>query len=352
MFTILLLECVRQFKGERTLSAIYHLFSGKRSAQTLQDAHMYSLTNYFGILKSLRRNVFDKQTEILRDKQLIVVNDKGFPFLTHYGTEYLRNYLNQHNLSSFNGLKYERMSHTFLLRLQLFIQTVSNMEKGINSFIPITDDQETQQWVKLIYVRNRNKLDSWLEGLYKELYTFLINLSDNEAEIFVDRLTGYQKIGLSKEQMARKFNLSYEDVELELIKLTHQLIRHIGEHIENNPFLSNFVQIETDTTFITNSAAYTYQLYNKGYGIEEIVRIRNLKESTIQDHLVEIAYVDPNFNVNLFLSKVQYDQILKIINEHDTKKLKLIKQLAGNDVDYFQIRLVIATQNLPSERKS
>ncbi|MEH7462882.1 recombinase RecQ, partial [Bacillus thuringiensis] len=34
------LYCLKQLKGERTVSSIYHLLKGKRSSQTFQDGNM------------------------------------------------------------------------------------------------------------------------------------------------------------------------------------------------------------------------------------------------------------------------------------------------------------------------
>jgi uncharacterized protein YpbB len=57
----ILLYCLKQLNGERTIYSIYHLLNGKKSSQTLQDAHLFSLKRYFGILESLTRESFDER---------------------------------------------------------------------------------------------------------------------------------------------------------------------------------------------------------------------------------------------------------------------------------------------------
>nr|WP_305142679.1 hypothetical protein [Geobacillus thermoleovorans] len=51
--SFLLAHCLRRFNGERTLAAVYHLFSGKKSAQTLQDSKWFQLEPLFGTWKNV-----------------------------------------------------------------------------------------------------------------------------------------------------------------------------------------------------------------------------------------------------------------------------------------------------------
>jgi uncharacterized protein YpbB len=75
--------------------------------------------------------------------------------------------------------------------------------------------------------------------------------------------------------------------------------------------------------------------------VEQISRIRNLKRSTIEDHIVEIALHIKNFDLAAYVPKDKEKRILEAAKETSAKKLKLIREYA-EDASYFEIRLVLA----------
>nr|WP_281384380.1 helix-turn-helix domain-containing protein [Listeria portnoyi] len=87
---------------------------------------------------------------------------------------------------------------------------------------------------------------------------------------------------------------------------------------------------------LTSSARKTWQLAEQGVLFENMAAIRRLKESTIQDHIVEIAATIPGFNV---LSWVD-SEMIAAISQQQWRSLKDIKQ-AFPALDYFQIRLAL-----------
>lgn len=341
MFTLIVLDCVTKLKEERSASAIYHLVTGKRSSQTLQDAHNYQLTDYFGILKNLNRESFNDKINNLKKDKFLELDSSGIASVTVSGNDYMNKYMVATD-TPFKGLKYDRIHTIFLKRLQLFIQTITNISSENPSFIAITDDVPIQQWVKKLYKQNRDNLRIWIDGIYQELNDFLNKLDDMDASIFVDRLTGYKKVGLSKEQLAKKHEISVLDVELVIVKITHMLISYLIANRESSPFLFEFTNNLFNHMFITDSTAKTYRLMNKGFSIPTIAKMRQLKESTIQDHIVEIAYIDDHFNIEAYVNKNDVLEIVNVTNRLKTNKLKLIKTKLNNKYSYFQIRLVLA----------
>jgi uncharacterized protein YpbB len=49
------LYCLKQIKDERSIYSLFHLFQGKKSSQTIQDAHLYKLTPFFRALPFITR---------------------------------------------------------------------------------------------------------------------------------------------------------------------------------------------------------------------------------------------------------------------------------------------------------
>ncbi|WP_182916973.1 helix-turn-helix domain-containing protein [Bacillus sp. PK3_68] len=75
--------------------------------------------------------------------------------------------------------------------------------------------------------------------------------------------------------------------------------------------------------------------------IEEISTHRRLKQSTVEDHVVELAFNYPGFSIRPFVDKATEEQVLKAAAVLSNKRIKPIKERLP-DVSYFQIRLVLA----------
>ncbi|MDL4840767.1 helix-turn-helix domain-containing protein [Aquibacillus rhizosphaerae] len=342
MFSLIILECMIKLRAERSVTSIYHLIIGKRSSQTLQDVYLYKLTSYFGILKSLNRKEFDTHIEELVTEGLFSIDNDGLATISSKGRSYYERNQEDFQLKDFNGLNYDRISENFQLRMQLLIQTITNRKLNNSTFIAITDNKQVQQWVKQTYFIHRNQLEHLLSGLYNELLLFLNGLTDKEASLFVHRLTGYEKIGLSKNQLAIKYDMTKTDVELNLVLINHKLLNDLLQDNSTYNYLSIFLKGLNDTYFITDTAAQTYQLLIRGYSIDQISKNRRLKVSTIEDHVVEIAYIDDKFSIRPFLSEHEEKEIVVAVETVNSKRLKKIKTSLNDKYSYFQIRLVLA----------
>ncbi|WP_138416897.1 helix-turn-helix domain-containing protein [Aquibacillus sediminis] len=353
MFITVLLDCIRKINSERSISSIYHLLTGKRSAQTLQDAHLYQLENYFGIYKTITRDELASVIKQLERQKCIESNQNAETAqISVVGKGLLDDASIFLELTGFNGMKYENISSHLEQRLLLLIQTITNIEARNNRFVAIVEDVGTQQFVKEIYNTMKNRRREWLRGLFKEIHSFLRTIPQNQASIFVDRLTGYDQFGLSKEQLAQKYQVSKHDIAVTLQLIIHKLLTFLLNETKNSLYLSTLIKDYVEQTFITNSAAETLNLFQRGYNLEQIMSIRKLKESTIHDHLVEIAYADADFNIEPFVTKDSFVEIARVIDELDSRKLKVIKQHLNENYSYFQIRLVMAAMQSHHKRGS
>ena len=88
----------------------------------------------------------------------------------------------------------------------------------------------------------------------------------------------------------------------------------------------------------------TYNLYKQGKSISEISTERSIKSYTIEGHILDIWEKDDDAVIDLEyadLSEEKRTEILKVIKVVGTDKLRPIKDLVGNNITYFQIRLTI-----------
>ncbi|WP_249871892.1 helix-turn-helix domain-containing protein [Oceanobacillus saliphilus] len=344
IFDGIILTCVSNLNGERTASSIYHLVKGKKSIQTIQDAHIYQLDKFYGIHSHLTKERFNKNLSALVTAGLLkpVGTKDGVFQLTTHAVNWLDNHREQLKIDYFHGLTYNGTANSFFLRLLLLIQTLTNTKMDHYHFIPVTDNYHVERWVKQVYRKINNNQEKALESLYIELYSILKKLPDKDASVFVDRLTGYQNYGLSTNQLSDKYNLSADDVHLILTGVIHYLLSTIQEKEGNYPILSYIVKDLDKAVQITHSASITSELLSKNYTIEQISAMRNLKINTIYDHIVELALYEANFQVDEYISQEEQEEVLTVLNNVNSYKLKDIKNSVNTNISYFQIRLVLA----------
>ncbi|MBP1969638.1 uncharacterized protein YpbB [Virgibacillus natechei] len=338
----IILYCSSQIGTERTGASIYHLLNGKKSIQTVQDAHVYNLTSFYGVHKRLSQQRFNA---IIRELMTYDRLQKTSTTLIYTPTIAGEDWLHKHKpnlpFNYYNGLKYHDTGTIFLDRLTLLIQTLTNSKMNYFTFIPVIDKLPIENWVKSFYIKMKPHEPKLLPVIYKELHILLQNLSDQEAELFIDRLTGFKNYGMSITQLADTYKFSPDDVQLMLVAITHRMFETI-ENNNNFPILGLVIKDLVNTTLLTNSAATTYNLLQKKHSIDEISRIRNLKSNTIYDHIVEIALYDVDFSIINYVSEESQLDITNAVTEANSYKLRDIMQLVDEEISYFQIRLVLA----------
>lgn len=345
LFRNVILYCHEKIKTERTINSIFHLLTGRRSVQTVQDSHLYQLQNFYGIYKHLEKATYEQVIADLRMSEYIAVEseEENTYTLTKKGKDFLRQVEPTIPFHYFSGAAFARQDEAFYNRLLLMIQVISNRLVDNKTYIPVIDNHVTAQWVKVEYTNVRENIHSYKDQLYFELKSLLSKMPQLLAEIFVDQLTAYKAYGLSVSQLTAKYKLTKESIHLLNTAIIHYMMQEITFKKSNYTVLSRYIpQVEQEKQ-LTNSADITHTYVKQGMSIEEIAEQRNLKLNTIQDHIVEIAYHDPYFAIDSFVTKEMENDIKQAIHRAKSSKLKDIKQFTAEEVNYFEIKLVMST---------
>lgn len=344
LFDVLILICCERMNEERTASAIFHLLTGRRSTQTVQDAHIFHLTNFYGIHPSINKNQFDVKVKELCRLRLIEYKQPNTIKILPKGISFIRKQEEGLPITYFRGLKHFETAKVFYERILILIQVLTNKKMRYSSYIPVVDKTSVLNWLKQQLYRSIQPVEEQLQTIHVELNLLLKHVSSTEAELFVDRLTGYKSYGLSVQQLASTYKMDFDDVSLLLVAITHRLLSLILADFATYPFLSLIIKDLSTNGFITKSADYTNQLVKKQFSIEKVAQIRRLKISTICDHLVEIALYDPTFPIKNYVGTSVQQQILLAIKKTNSMKLKVIKEHVNPNISYFQIRLTLAAK--------
>lgn len=338
----LIVHCLERLNGERTVFSIYHLLRGKKSSQTIQDAHLFGLTKYFGVYPLFTRELLEKIIKHCLDHEGITLLKQDCFLLTPTGKNRLQEYCSKLPEPFYlNGWKYHQIDLQFWERLSLMVQVTSNFIASNTRYIPIQKKKETHKWIKTFLKEcevPRNRLGN---KLHSEILRIFQMAEQIDPSVLIFRLTGYNKIGLTAGQTAERLKMEPFQYQLEFLNILHYLIRSATDHADDFPLLSAIIDNRKQNQMLTNSTQKTYDLLQNGYTIEEIARIRDLKKNTIEDHIVEIALKIDNFPIDPYIEKELQEKILGAAQQTASRQLKLIRSKV-EAAEYFKIRLVLA----------
>lgn len=326
--------------GERTIYSLYHLFQGKRSSQTIQDAHLFRITPFFHSLPSITRSWLENTVEGLIKNGLAEEIAETKVILTAKGKEMLEQQLAIEPLPvCLNGWKYHQITDVFWERLTLLIQVCSNLVNREKNFIPVRNKKDTLTWVKKYISQQKEDRYQLAENLYHELVISLDN-QNTRPELIVVRLTGFGKIGLTPLQAAEMAGLESARYYFEFLNGLHAMFDRILEEPASYPLLAGLIKQPDKEVPLTLSTEKTYRLLQKGYSIEEIAAARKLKESTIEDHIVEIVLSVKDFCIDSYIAPEKQQRIMQAARKISARQLKQIKERV-QDATYFEIRLAL-----------
>ncbi|WML45150.1 helix-turn-helix domain-containing protein [Neobacillus sp. PS3-40] len=338
----IILFCLKKLNGERTIYSIYHLLKGKKSSQTIQDAHLFGLIRFFRIYEPLTRETLEEVIQnALEHKWISPCEGQRF-LLTNLGEEKINLFRENHTDPIYiNGWQFNSVAQQFWERLTMLIQVVSNLVFQETHYIPIQKNKTVHIWLKS-FLKN-NQLDRILLGktIFSELLDCLEDTNEFDPSVIIFRLTGYKRIGLTSLQTAEKLGMEFSSYHIAFQNVLHYLIQQVKTDINRYPVLSFLLVDIKENSLLTNSSQITFDLVQKGCSIEEIAKRRHLKTSTIEDHIVEIALKIEEFSIDPFIDYGIQKKIISVARKSATKQLKLIRS-SVDSANYFEIRLVLA----------
>ena len=206
--------------------------------------------------------------------------------------------------------------------------------------MPIQRKAENLIWIKHFLKQNKLSRENLGLQLYSELIVILESDATIEPGLLVQRLSGYRSIGLTEVQAAKIWKMDPTYYHYQFLNILHFIMGQIEENKLQFPILVQFLDQSKETN-LTHSTEKTYSLLKQGYSVTDIMSIRRLKKSTIEDHLVELALHNKEFSIDPYISIEKQQQIQRAAKKLNSKQLKHIYHEVKN-ADYFEIRLVLA----------
>ncbi|WP_312098616.1 helix-turn-helix domain-containing protein [Niallia sp.] len=338
---IIILNFLYKMNGERTIYSILHILNGKKSSQTIQDIHIFQLTSFFQSFPTFTREQLDEIIYGLYKEGWLEKAGDNHYYINDARKVELENLLKKNPFPNYlNGWRFHALTGPFWKRLSLFIQVASHLSENSIRYIPVQRNPVTQLWLKETLQTITFERSEINNQLYQEIVKCLEEIEINPA-ILINRLTGLQQIGLTADQAASELKMDPSFFQLSFLAILHFMMERILSNKGEYPLLGQMIKDRKKSYTLTESTTKTFGFIQKGFSIEEIVHLRNLKQSTIEDHIIEILLNVPEFPVHHLVGKEKIIRIKNSMEQSSSKSLKVIKQQLV-DVSYFEIRVVMA----------
>lgn len=342
----LYLTLMGQFNGDRSPSAVFHLLKGKRTSQTIQDGFTYGVHPFFKSFPYVSRDNFDKDLKVFQVQGWVEESGVNQCELTRRGKEALEQFRETYDVpQGLNGWQVEGQIDLFWPRLTLMVQTLSHLLVDKKNFLTLTSDPVVLQWGKQFFLSSPYSRKDLANRLYEDLHRFLETRPEQQQTLFVHRLSGYQKEGVTFDQLSFYFNKEKEELLVTFKAALDACVTQVMQAPEDFSILSKLINSVTKTT-MTHSAQETYEWFKRGLSLDAIATKRGLKLSTIHDHIVEIARLNPSRIPEELLPEEIRLAILAVLQTNPSRRLSELKKQLPDSCTYFHIRLALVSEEV------
>ncbi|MGM0124501.1 hypothetical protein IGI37_001879 [Enterococcus sp. AZ194] len=314
-------------------TTLYHLLRGRRTNSVLVYGFFHEILPFLGAFPTLNEEAFFAELKKCCQKRLLKERAGEYQ-LTDKGRKTI-----EKQLVEFPGIDYFSFGKTGQKNWRLIkfvVQVISYLSYEENTYVPIENSpyytQHVKNWLRGQEKQNiptqlRDELSQLLRGLTKSQSDFLANqFSGNQ----VSGAVAYQL--LPEEVQQFPYSQLFED------EAIHLFFTQLKQYPHSKLYL--LVKDGLKQNY-NQSARQTIRLFLQGATTEQVMAVRHLKKSTINDHLIEWAILDEAFPFQQFIPK-EIDEFLMGVDcpilELEYSQLNEQKPLAYEWFRLFQIR--------------
>ena len=319
------------------MNSVFHIISGKRTVSVLMQAMRMDLEPYFSLFPKLQLPFFEERIKILIDLNLL---DSQYQ-LTANGAQNKTAYFTTHTRpNKKERLKYQAILSLFKARSLFLTQVLSERAHSNKKYYPIQPRLLEQRWLKTFLKEHNLAETSRSHAFGEEWLRILAEPEIGDPTIFVEQIEGYHKTKLTNNQISDKYESDTTEVYVKLQQDWIQILVIIQDNTETYPLFSALLdELIKGAGLCSESARETYHVWAEGHAIAQISDRRKLKQSTINDHLTEMAILYATFPYGDFLSEAQLAYVDSKIAEGKSLDYQAIQQTFP-DISFFQSRLM------------
>lgn len=329
-------------KNDVTRSAqVYNILQGKRTGSTLYQALINHYLPFYGLYPDWQRSEFDSLVSRYESAGLIKDIGKKEYQLLDKGKKACSSYFEEHHYPKYlNNIRYSKLFPSFWAIIQLLTQIFSEKSYDNKFYNPIIQNLEYQyfakKWLKIA------EQEGWTSSqFYREWVTLLSHMENEEADLIAQLLTGHDWIGKTRDQVRKERNLEAEEFNLYLQEIWHRVFDWIRN---NDKQVSIFYDVLSRVDWasrkgLSQTTWTTFTYIMKNYSIQKIAKIRNIKENTVGDHVIEIGIVLPDFPLQKLVPQSNQKIIQQFIEDHPEKRYRDFQDLY-TDIPFYEYRFM------------
>lgn len=323
-------------------STLYHLLKGKRTTSVLLYGFLYDNLRFFQLTPELTERQFNKMLNQLLEQKLLQLDGGSEAQITDQGLQMFRQttYFYEH----LDNYRFGKTDVAIWRLLQFTVQVVSHLSYTDKKYIPLEQSPLYQQQVKSL-IRSLPKAQL-IKALKQEWQQIFSSLSKKQANFFVRQFSGYHTIGKTSAQLLEPELNNFERF-LTVKDALHQLLVLILSLEENSLLRKLILPYMKQNENQSMNETSQYLQYN--HSLDELAKQRNLKKSTVQDHLLELALAR-DFPFEQYLSEESEIFLNKLVTPYQNWVYQVEKQKQPQ-LDYFEFRLY-QIKKLKEEREA
>lgn len=322
-------------KQPRKATVLRQILTNKRTGSTLFWGLRYHYLNYLNAVPRLDIKKFDDTINDLTAQNWLRLSAQGLQ-LTAQGQEAIETHQTPYSFAEHPELNQKFDYQLWQAILLLMIQVSSEYRYHNSNYYVANQNLKAQflikSWLQV------NDFETLATEVSECLSQFLDQCDPAKADLFTAKLVGHSRNGLSDVQIAAQLEISPLEISWTWRDLALQFAAFIQAH--SSLKISQLVQIAALPGALTPTIHQTAVLFNEGKTVDQIIQIRRLQRSTIEEHLQVLAIFQSDFPYEKILTRSDLETLAMIYDEINVDQWRYAElQQQGIEISFLKFRL-------------
>lgn len=338
---LFILNCLPGDKDIRK-NQLFHILTGKRTASNLYHAKEQGLLPIFGLKEKLSKKEYDSLFLFWLQQGLVIYDQDESYHVTLKGKQLSQKAaLNFPYPKNITTGRFGQAVPLFWMRLQLLVQVISHRAYASERYTPIVKDRSVQIWVKR-WLSSQSREKEMNLSLGEEMLTVLNQMDTEKATLVSMSLSGFEQIGATARQRATLLDAYRAEMHLSELPFLDALYSFyfLCCDASKNTILYQLANEADNDTFlgVTKSTFITHSYLKQGNTPHQISLLRQLKEGTIWEHLIEWTILHPSSELTSYIPESIYSFVSeKLAHSPETTYLTLKEACPTLKFSWFRL---------------
>lgn len=319
----------------RKATVLRQILTNKRTGSVLFWGLRYHYLDYLNAVPRFDVKKFNDVIDELIAQKWLQSSAQGLQ-LTSQGQEVIATHQTRYSFADHPELNQKFDYQLWQAILLLMVQVASEYRYHNSNYYVANQNLKAQfvikSWLQV------NTFEMLAAEISECLTQFLDQCDPAKADLFTAKLVGHTQNGLSDGQIASQLGISPLEASWTWRDLALQLAAFI--QARSNLKIGQLVQITALPGALTPTIHQTAMLFNDGKTVDQIIQIRRLRRSTIEEHLQVLAIFQPDFPYEKVLSEADLKILARVYAEPDIDQWRYVElQQQGFEMPFLKFRL-------------